>query len=64
MANTKKRRPTTAEKIEVLCRIYRSAVRSGDEALRKATAAELATHGVSVADLTPAPTNDSKGVAS
>jgi hypothetical protein len=59
MANTKKRRPTTTEKIEVLCRIYRAAVRSGDKELRETTAAELATHGVRVADLMAPP--ESKG---
>ena len=55
MANMKKRRPTTTEKIEVLCRIYRAAVRSGDDELRQTTAAELATHGVRVGDLLAAP---------
>ena len=52
MAKTKTSRSKTAEKIEVLCRIFKSAVRSGDETLRIATAAELKNYGVSVADLT------------
>jgi len=51
MAKTKTSRSKTAEKIEVLCRIFKSAVRSGDETLRIATAAELKNYGVSVADL-------------
>jgi hypothetical protein len=55
MAKTRKRRPTTIEKIEVLCRIYRAAVCSGDEELRRTTAAELSAYGVRVADLLATP---------
>jgi len=51
MAKQVRSRTTTAEKIEVLCRIYKSAVRSGDEPLRRATAVELKNYGVSVADV-------------
>lgn len=50
-----KRRPTTAEKIEVLCRIFRAAVKSGDADLRATTARELAEYGVRVGDLTDTP---------
>lgn len=52
MAN-KTRRPTTAEKIEVLCRIYRAAVKSGDTELRATTARELNEHGVDIAAFDP-----------
>lgn len=43
--------PETAEKISVLVRIYQAAVRSHDEGLRRATAAELAEYGVDAASL-------------
>ncbi len=49
----KERRPTTAEKVEVLCRIYRAAVKSGDSELRATTARELADYGVNVAAFGP-----------
>lgn len=49
----KTRRPTTAEKIEVLCRIYRAAVRSGDAELKATTARELSKHGVNIAAFDP-----------
>ncbi len=52
---TQDRRPTTAEKIEVLCRIFRAAVKSGDAELRATTARELAEYGVRLGDLIEAP---------
>lgn len=44
-------RSETAERISVLIRIYRAAVRSGDEVLRVATASELKEYGLHPADL-------------
>jgi hypothetical protein len=41
----------TAEQIATLIKIYRSAVTSGDESLRRAAAENLAKHGIRVADL-------------
>jgi len=43
--------PTTAEKIKVLCRIFRAAVKSGDAELRATTSRELAEYGVQLGDL-------------
>jgi hypothetical protein len=51
MANTKNADVTTAEKIATLIRIYRSAVSSGDTALRRATAQNLAAYGIQTGDL-------------
>jgi hypothetical protein len=51
MSQNQPSRSETAEKISVLIRIYRSAVRSGDAALRDATAIELKGYGVDTADL-------------
>lgn len=45
-------RVATADRIATLLRIYRSAVRSGDESLRRASANELRTkYRIDVADL-------------
>ena len=54
-------RSETAERISVLIRIYKAAVKSGDDALRQATVAELRSHGIDVADLMATP--ESKGSA-
>ena len=51
MANTKNVDVTTAEKIATLIRIYRSAVSSGDSALRRATTENLAAFGIHANDL-------------
>lgn len=58
MPNTQSR-SETAEKISVLLRIYRAAVKSGDDALRRATAKQLKEYGIDAADLMAAP--ESKG---
>lgn len=52
---TQDRRPTTAQKIEILCRIFRAAVKSGDAELRATTARELAEYGVRLGDLIETP---------
>ena len=51
MSQNQPRRTETAEKISVLIRIFRSAVQSGDMALRDATAIELRVYGINTADL-------------
>jgi len=57
MAKTKEKADvTTAEKIATLIRIYRSAVSSGDTALRRATAENLAAYGIQTNDLATPPT--------
>ncbi|TWU38982.1 hypothetical protein Q31b_40600 [Novipirellula aureliae] len=45
-----KRRPRDRDKIATLVRIFRSAVTSGDQVLRDATAAELAEYGIELGD--------------
>lgn len=44
-------KPTTAEKISVLCRIFRAAAKSGDVELRATAARELAEYGVQLGDI-------------
>lgn len=50
----------TANRISVLCRIFRAAVKSGDAELRATTARELAEYGVRLGDLIDTP-GDKKG---
>jgi hypothetical protein len=55
-------RAATADRIAALVRIYKSAVSSGDDALRDAASAELKSkYGIGAADLMAAP--ESKGGA-
>jgi methanogenic corrinoid protein MtbC1 len=51
MPDTHGDRRATAEKIATLIRIYRAAVVSGDESLRRATAENLSRYGIRPADL-------------
>lgn len=39
-------KPTAAEKIDVLCRVFKAATKAGDAELRTATSKELADYGV------------------
>ncbi len=48
----------TSEQIATLIRIYRSAVSSGDNPLRRATAEQLTKHGIQSADLAAQPRED------
>lgn len=51
----RRKRSRDRDKIATLIRIFRSAVTSGDRALRDATAAELAEYGIDLGGTVPPP---------
>lgn len=65
MPNKQTGRVATADRIATLLRIYRSAVRSGDESLRQASATELRKYRIDAADLLSgvSPESNDEGVS-